>query len=242
VQLSGSSNTSSPDAGGLIVYTFTIRNSGPESASAVTLTDAIPAGTLYRGAAVVAFDSVGGPIGCTQSNGSVSCGVGAMARGGSATVVLTLNAPSAQGAFTNTATASASSADPNTGNNSATVNAQVKNNAAPGACALPAGQTTIHGVVMSIGSVFTANGTLPQNFAFVTDAGDLYWVQTNYYDAAAGPLTSVINLDCKTSPVQFITGGGTLTVTGAVSGSVRAGFAHVFNASVVQVPTHKDKA
>ena len=205
VQLSGSSNTGSPDAGGVIVYTFQMRNSGPDSAAAVTLTDALPAGTAFGSAVVIAFDSVGGPIGCTQSNGAVSCGLGSMARGGSATVVVTLIAPTAQGSFANIATVSASSADPNMGNNSATVTAQVKNNAAVGACALPGGQTTIHGVVMSTGSVFTPSGTLPQNFALVTAAGDLYWVETNYYDASAGPLTSVINLDCKASPPQFIT-------------------------------------
>jgi uncharacterized repeat protein (TIGR01451 family) len=241
VQLSGSSNTSSPDAGGVIAYTFQMRNSGPDSATAVTLTDALPAGTTFGSALVVAFDSVGGPVGCTQSNGTVSCGVGSMARGGSATVVVTLIAPTAQGPFANLATASASSADPNPGNNSATVNAQVKNNAAAGACPLPPGQTTIQGRVMVVGSVAGPNGPMPQNFEFVTDAGQLYWVQTNYYDAAAGPLTSVINLDCKTSPVQFITAGGALTVTGTV-GAGRVNSMQTFNASVAQVPTHKDKA
>ena len=241
MQLSASSNTASPDAGSPIAYTFQMRNSGPDSAAAVTLTDPLPAGTQYGSAVVVAFDSVGGPIGCTQSNGTVSCGVGSMARGGSATVVITLIAPAVQGSFANVATASAASADPNPGNNSATVIAQVKNNAAPGACALPGGQTTIHGVVMSVGSVFTANGTLPQNFALATDAGDLYWVETNYWDPAS-PLTQVINLDCKASPPQFVTSGEAVTVTGTPSATVRAGFSAVFTAGVVQVPTHKDKA
>jgi hypothetical protein len=82
----------------------------------------------------------------------------------------------------------------------------------------------------------------------MTDGGVLYWVLTNFYDGSA-PLTGVINLDCKQSLVEFISTGGTVTVTGNFGdGTVQlfaadAGVPPVptFNASVVQVPTHKDK-
>jgi uncharacterized repeat protein (TIGR01451 family) len=243
VQLSGSASTGAPDSGTPITYTFQTRNSGPDAASAVTLSDALPPGTLYLGAAIVAFDSTTGPTGCTYAGGgaaTVSCGLGTIAKGGSVTVAVTISAPVAGGTFSNTVTVASGTADPNPGNNSVTVAAQVKNVPVAAACPLPQGQTTLHGTVMSTSSVNTASGTVPQNFAFVTDAGVQYYVVTNYYDGSA-PLTHVINLDCKASPVQFISVGGTVTVTGTFGNTTVDTGVPTFNASVVQVPTHKDK-
>jgi uncharacterized repeat protein (TIGR01451 family) len=240
VQVSGSPSTGSPDGGTPIVYTFQVRNSGPETAAAVTLTDVLPEGTRYLGAAVVAFDSIGGPATCDASGPSVSCSLGSMPKGGSATVTVTVSAPPNVGTFSNTGTATSATADPNPGNNAATVTAQVKTPAAGGAaCPVPAGQITLHGLVTFTSSISTPSGTLPQDFGFVTDAGDEYYVATNYYDGSQ-PLTHVINLDCKTSPAQFVSTGGFVTVTGTV-GKMGPGNVPTFTASVVQVPTHKDK-
>jgi hypothetical protein len=139
--------------------------------------------------------------------------------------------------------------DPNPTNNAVTISAQVKVGLV-GACSVPAGQTTLHGMVMWTGSTTLASGQQAiQNFAFQADNGVLYWVETNFYDAAAGPLTSVINLDCKTSPVQFIVTGEFVTVTGTLGTDTVQLFpasagvppAPTFVGSVVQVPTHKDK-
>jgi uncharacterized repeat protein (TIGR01451 family) len=251
VQLSGFASTGAPDGGTPITYTFQTRNSGPDAASAVTLTDVLPAGTSYLGAAIVAFDSTTGPLACTHTAGgaaTVSCTLGTIAKGGSATIAVTLSAPATAGTFSNTATLASSAVDPNPGNNSVTVTAQVKNALVPAACPLPAGQTTLHGTVMFTSSISTPNGILPQNFAFATDAGVQYYVVTNYYDASA-PLTSVINLDCKASAVQFITTAGAVTVTGTFGNtsvnlfppSLGIPGVPTFNASVVQVPTHRDK-
>lgn len=251
VQLSGSASTGSPDAGSALTYTFLVKNSGPDTADAVVLSDSLPAGTTYAAANVTTFSGVGGPIGCAASADAttVTCGVGPVAKGGQATFAITVLAPVTAGTFSNTAVVSSSTTDPSPANNSVTITAQVKVGLVGGACPLPPGQATLHGMVMWTGSTILGSGQQSiQNFAFQADNGTLYWVETNFYDGSA-PLTSVINLDCKTSPVQFIVTGEFVTVTGTFGTDTVQLFAPTagvppaptFIASVVQVPTHKDK-
>jgi len=242
LQMSGSASTGSPDAGAVLTYTFQVKNSGPDDAAAVTVTDALPAGTQYLAATVPAWSGLGGPIGCNAANNgtstTVTCGLGSMVKGGQATIVISVNAPATAGTFANTATASSTTVDPNPPNNAVTVSAQVKT-ALNAACTLPAGQTSLHGLVMWITYIDTPSGRLPTDFAFMADNGVEYYVKTNFYDGAA-PLTTVINLDCKQSPVQFIAVGGFVMVTGTF-GTDTVQAMPTLNASVVQVPTHKDK-
>jgi hypothetical protein len=118
-----------------------------------------------------------------------------------------------------------------------TATTEAKAPAAPTSCAVPAGQITMHGRVVFVGSIAGPTGNLPQNFEFVSDAGGAFYVVTNYYDGSA-PLTAVLNLNCKTSPAQFVSLGLSVTVTGTLAaGPGRP----TLNASVVQVPTNRDK-
>lgn len=105
-------------AGANVTYTIDLLNSGPDVGAAVTLTDPLPGGTT--------FVSMTSPQGwqCTTpspgSGGTVSCSTGSMAVGETAHFTLTarINPESPTGTtYTNTATVTTRSNDPNEENN-----------------------------------------------------------------------------------------------------------------------------
>src|SRR5262249_20357720 len=103
----------SPDpvlAGQPLTYTLTVMNNGPSPASAVKITDAVPAGTAF----VSASASQGS---CSQASGTVTCDVGTVANGASATATVTVR-PTQAGPVSNTASVSSTTFDPVAGNNS----------------------------------------------------------------------------------------------------------------------------
>ncbi|MCH8991827.1 MAG: DUF11 domain-containing protein, partial [Acidobacteria bacterium] len=116
--------TDSPDpaiAGGQLTYTITVTNLGPSDASGVTVTDTLPA-------AVTFVSSTPGSPDCTHSAGVVTCTLGDIAAGDSATVTITVTTdPSlAEGAtITNTASAVATELDPVTVNDSVTEDTRI---------------------------------------------------------------------------------------------------------------------
>ncbi len=107
-------------AGSPLVYTITTTNNGPSAASGVTTTDMLPAGVTFN----TATSSQGSCSGTT----TVSCAVGALASGQSATITISVTPPGALQGTTlqNSATSTANETDPNPANNtSATVDATV---------------------------------------------------------------------------------------------------------------------
>lgn len=92
--------------------TFTLRprNAGPFDASTVTVTDVVPAGFTV--------DSVvGGAWTCGTAGNTVTCTRASLVVGATDDILINVTAPPA-GAFTNTATIAAVTADPQNGNNS----------------------------------------------------------------------------------------------------------------------------
>jgi uncharacterized repeat protein (TIGR01451 family) len=93
-------------------YTLTVRNNGPNNATGVTVTDPLPGGV--------------GLISSTPSQGScsgtstVSCALGILGNGASATVTIVVT-PTSAGTLTNTASVSGILSDLNPGNNSVTI-------------------------------------------------------------------------------------------------------------------------
>ena len=108
--------TASPDpvlAGESITYTLTVSNAGPSPSAGSTITDVLPPGA--------AFNAGSSSATCSESGGTVTCTVGAIAVGGSAgvTVVVDVDPSVALGAtLTNAATVTGDDADPNSTNDS----------------------------------------------------------------------------------------------------------------------------
>lgn len=75
--VSGSASASSVVLGAAFTYTFQIRNAGPNTSSATHLTIAAASGVTVASAS---------PSGCTVSNNTVSCDLGALASGASVSV------------------------------------------------------------------------------------------------------------------------------------------------------------
>src|SRR6185503_5813904 len=112
--------TDAPDpvlSGELVAYTLTATNAGPQSATGVTVSDTLPAGPTYDSAT----PSQGS---CSQAAGTVTCSLGTLANGASASVVIKVR-PTATGTIANQATISSALADPHSANNTASATTTV---------------------------------------------------------------------------------------------------------------------
>jgi len=113
--------------GGTLTYTVTVTNQGPFAASGVTLVDPVPAQAIF-----LSINS--GGASCTTpplaQGGTISCNLGNMASGASATVSFTVRVsiPPVPASITNTATVSSPNFDPNPANNSASIKTLVFGN------------------------------------------------------------------------------------------------------------------
>ena len=111
----GVSIADSPDpvaAGSNLTYTLTVSNAGPGAASAVVVDD-----TLHRRVTFVSATPTQGT--CTPATGSVSCDLGTIANGASATVTIVVT-KSVAGVISNTATVSGDVGDENSANDTDT--------------------------------------------------------------------------------------------------------------------------
>ena len=117
--------TDSPDpvnAGGTLTYTATVTNNSPTTATQLTVTDTLPAGSTFVSATGTGWT-------CTQAGGTVTCTRPTLATGAAPAITIVVTAPNA-GPLGDTASVSATTPDPTPGNNSATTTTAVN---APGA-------------------------------------------------------------------------------------------------------------
>jgi uncharacterized repeat protein (TIGR01451 family) len=109
---------SSAAAGSAIAYTLTVTNNGPSAASAVSLSDTLPAGETF-----VSITQTSGPTFACSGGATVTCTIATLASGASATfnLVANVNGSVPNGStLSNTATVTSSTPDPTPGNNSST--------------------------------------------------------------------------------------------------------------------------
>jgi uncharacterized repeat protein (TIGR01451 family) len=98
--------------GGTLTYTLLVANAGPSDSTTVSVVDTLPAGVTF-GSATPSQGS------CAHAGGIVTCSLGTVAAGATATVAITVT-PTAVGAISNTADVSGATPDPVPANDSDT--------------------------------------------------------------------------------------------------------------------------
>ncbi len=104
--------------GQTLTYTLNVANAGPSDATGTVLSDQLPAG--------VSLASAQPSQGACSGTTTVSCSLGTVPAGGSASVVLQV-IPNAAGTLTDTASVTSGVTDPDTSNNSASVTVDAVN-------------------------------------------------------------------------------------------------------------------
>ena len=107
LSITKTTTATSVNAGDFIDYTITVTNGGPDSATGVTVADALPPNTTFVSATPTQGSCSGGP--------TVNCSIGTLTNGASATIALRVTATAA-GNATNTASATANEMDPDGAN------------------------------------------------------------------------------------------------------------------------------
>jgi uncharacterized repeat protein (TIGR01451 family) len=125
-----------------LTYTADVLNLGPQDATGVTFTDTLPNNVNF----VSATTSQGS---CVQSNGIVTCNVGALASPFDFTVNIVVT-PTVAGTLTNSMNVTANETDPNPANNTATQTTTV----------VPVFKLTITKIGNGSGTVTTADGRI----------------------------------------------------------------------------------
>ncbi len=103
--------------GTLLVYTLTVTNNGPATATTVDVQDMLPSSATYLSSSWTQGS-------CSEAGGTVVCQLGTLANAGTATITI-LTLPGASGTIVNTATVAADQADPNPSNNTSSVSVLV---------------------------------------------------------------------------------------------------------------------
>jgi uncharacterized repeat protein (TIGR01451 family) len=100
--------------GATLTYTIVVANNGPSAATGVTLTD--PLQDTF-----VSASSTQGSCSVVKSKGksNLTCLLGTLNNGATATVTLQVNVPHKKGTTSNTTSVNANETDPNTANNTA---------------------------------------------------------------------------------------------------------------------------
>jgi uncharacterized repeat protein (TIGR01451 family) len=115
LRIAKSVSASAPAIGTPVTWTIQAFNDGPQAAAGVVVTDVVPAGAPID--AITASQGT-----CTRTGQSVTCAVGSLAAGASATITISATvATTAGGAvLDNAATVASGTRDPNLANNAAT--------------------------------------------------------------------------------------------------------------------------
>jgi len=165
--------------GANVTYTLAVSNLGPSDAAGVSVSDPIPAGLNY-------VSATGAGWTCGQAAGVVTCTLPTLAVGAAAPITLVLGVPASYAGadpIANTATVSATTADPNAGNNSGSDTTPLGTASADlaitksdgGATVLPGGNVSYALAVTNNGpssaAAVSVSDTLPAGLTFVSATG-----------------------------------------------------------------------
>ncbi|MFQ5517370.1 MAG: DUF11 domain-containing protein, partial [Acidimicrobiia bacterium] len=235
LSLSKVASDPSPLEGDTITYTITILNTGPDAATAVTVTDLLPSGVSY----VSALPSQGSYV-----SGTGVWTVGSLASPSSATLVLTVTVDSGTGGTTITNTAEVSASDqadpdstPNNGigseddQDSAAITVQsadlsltkIVDNATPAEGATIAYTVTVSNAGPDTATNVTVTDLLPTGVTYVSDlpsqgsyvSGSGVWTVGSITSGGSATLAITVTVDAATS-------GSTITNTAEVTASDQA--------------------
>jgi uncharacterized repeat protein (TIGR01451 family) len=160
------------EVGRIFTYNIRVSNAGPDTATGVNVTDALPAGVTYTSATPAQGD-------CALASGTLTCQLGSIAPNGSAEITLQVK-PRQTGSLNNTANVTASEADSDASNNSATSNIDAIKTAdlkvaktASAESVFVGGQVTYTTLVTNLGPVngasdVTLTDSLPTGMTFVS--------------------------------------------------------------------------
>jgi len=110
LSITKSTSPSTVAPGSPVVYTINVTNAGPSAATAVTVTDPLPAGVTF-------FNVVASGWSCSQSAGTVTCTMASLPVGAATPIVINAIATATTGVRSNIATVSSTTADPTPANN-----------------------------------------------------------------------------------------------------------------------------
>jgi uncharacterized repeat protein (TIGR01451 family) len=190
VSVTKSDSADPVDAGSQFSYTVVVSNTGPSTASGVTLTDLLPAGVSFSSGTTTQ-----GTI--SESSGTVTASLGALAAGASETVTIIVDvAGTTSGTITNNASVTSVEADSNSANNSTTED------------------TTIVPVV----DLVVAKSDNPD----AVNAGGLLTYTVLVTNNGPSPATSVTLTDILPTAVAFDSGSATQGTVTESSGTVTA--------------------
>lgn len=103
-------SASSVQTGGGFFYTIQVNNAGPSAATAVSVSDTLPAGVNFVSASGTGWS-------CGQAAGTVTCTIPTLAVGAANPITINVTATATTGNRVNTATVSSTTPDPTPGNN-----------------------------------------------------------------------------------------------------------------------------
>ncbi len=205
-------------------FTLIATNNGPSDAVAVAISDPVPAGSSF-----VSADG-----GCTLLAGAVSCAVGTLTPGATATFHVTLRA-TAPGSIDNTATVSTTTPDSDATNDSASASVIVNPTADLAATkTAPATANVGDTITYTIGA--TNNG--PDTAAAV-QLSDTLPAGVQFVSAAAPCALATGTVTCA---VGSLANGASVTRTITVQVLVAATSTTVVNTSTVSTTTHDPEA
>jgi uncharacterized repeat protein (TIGR01451 family) len=111
--------------GDTLIYSIDVANLGPDAARNVVLVDNLPFGTLFEAVTATGWTCSTPPVG--KAGGTVTCTIDPLAANGqvATSIGVKVKAHSGKGVITNAATVSSDTPDPNTSNNTASVQTTV---------------------------------------------------------------------------------------------------------------------